>query len=717
MNETIDSSPDHVQLQNLFRQVQPSFLLASGPNKFFEELIQLLELPDGTDVNKFKITKTKVADANATNVSFYQFNRKNQQEGFRKRIYELDLPGLPSESSTTDRQIFIDSAFPMNQELTVLALGNLLKYVHENHLKWNHIFMHLDNKPIITNVIVFYTEAQVLIDDTTFNALNIFSNIYHPSSFKTQIRRDGLSLFNMLNKCVSSVGVQELKSMLKQPIRDIVELNLRLSTVEWCLKPENFETVSILRRYLNNLLSVNAIVSRITMSLGKSDDWKSLKKTVYFCFLICETCASLNEESVRPTLLHSLADFSKNELTIKGILFALDRIVDLEGIDEKNRFIVKEGMDPGLDEKRNNLEEMKHTWMQMSPDDSLMLLNGDENVFHFVYFPEMGFAIGTEKNVEEMNLDNIQQDGIELIFQTVDSTFFRTPKCKILNDEYEQRLSEIIEHEMRIFNRLLKYINENLAELIDITKLCSKLDVFISFASVSATYKFCKPTITTNKELTIVNGRHPLVELLKEFVPSTTIINEHNKNYINIITAPNASGKSVYIKQVALISYMVHIGMFVPADECTLSLLHSIYTRIYSPESVYQCESAFMADLQQMSKVVMNSSSRSLILVDEFGKGTHYKDGIALLAATIDHFINRGDLTPIAFITTHYSQVHELINSKELTNMKTIITQKNSSGVFESLFEITDGENNQNFSTEFPESIKIMSNIFDYQEK
>jgi DNA mismatch repair protein MSH5 len=158
-----------------------------------------------------------------------------------------------------------------------------------------------------------------------------------------------------------------------------------------------------------------------------------------------------------------------------------------------------------------------------------------------------------------------------------------------------------------------------------------------------------------------------LVEQIREYVPSTTIIDGTNRHFINIINAPNASGKSVYMKQVALICYMAHIGCFVPADECTVMLLDSIYTRIYTPESVYQCESAFMADLQQMSKVIINSSSRSLVLVDEFGKGTHFKDGIALLAASIEHFVDRVDLTPLAFITTHYHQVYDLMQSKEFT--------------------------------------------------
>lgn len=712
MSETVDLRPDHIQLRNLFRQIQPAFFIATGPNVFFEELLTLLDLP-GTDINKFKVNKTKNANANAINVSFYPFNRRNQQEGFRKRIYELDLPGLPADATKGNRQIFIDSAFPMNQELMIIALGNLLKYLHENHLKWRHVFLNLDKNPIITNVTVINTESQVLLDDTTFNSLNIFSNVYHPSSFKTSVRRDGLSLFNMLNQCCSSVGVQELKSMLQQPSREILELNLRFATVEWCLKQENFDHVVTLRGYLKNLLNINAVMSRIITSNGRSLDWSSLKKTIFFCFHICEMCATFSEDNIRSTFLFDLAAFAKDELTMKGILFALDRIVDLEGIDLKKRFTVKEGLDEELDRKRENLEEMKRSYMELTPDDSLQRLSETRDAFHFVHFPEMGFVVGMAIKAEELNLNLIRDDGFELILQTANATYFRTENSKKLNVEYETRLAEIIEHEMKIFSRLVKYIKENLAELIDVTKLCSKLDVLISFSSVSAMYKFVKPTISMAKELVIVNGRHPLVEQIKDYVPSTTIINETNQHFINIITAPNASGKSVYMKQVALICYMAHIGMFVPADECKVALLHSIYTRIYTPESVYECESAFMADLQQMSKVIMNSTNRSLILVDEFGKGTHCKDGMALLAASIEHFIDRGDLTPIAFITTHYGQVHELIQSKERTNLKTIATQKNATGVFESVYQITDGENGQNFSTEFPESMKIMNNIFD----
>jgi DNA mismatch repair protein MSH5 len=717
MTETIDLRPDFIQLRNLFRQVQPSFLVASGPINFLTELIQLLDMPEDTNINKFKVHKSKPANANATNVSFYPFNRKSQHDAFRKKIYELNLPGLPTESSKSDRQIFIDSVFPMKQELTVIALGNLLNYLDENHLKWRHAFLNVDRNPIVTNLTVSQVEAHVLIDDSTFNSLNIFSTIYHPSSFKAQVRKDGLSLFNLLNQCCSSVGVQELKMMLKQPIRDILELNLRYSTIDWCLKPENFESVRKLRTYLTNLLNISSVVSRIIVNFGKTNDWKSLKKTVYYSFMICELCASFGEDTIKCTFLHDLASFSKNELTIKGILYALDKMVDLDGIEQKKRFMVKEGLDKMLDEKRESLKDLINNQNGMELDESLRKLNDTENVFRFVHFPEMGFVVGSELRADDLNLNTMQEDGIELVLQTVDATYLRTPNCSKMNDEYVERFADIISHELRIFNRLMKFINENLAELIDISKLCAKLDCLIAMASIAKTNKFIKPTITTEKQLEIINGRHPLVELIRPYKPSTTIINEDNRCYINIINAPNASGKSVYMKQIALICYMAHIGCFVPAEECRINLLHSIYTRIYTPESVYEGESAFMTDLQQMSKVIMNSTDRSLVLIDEFGKGTHFRDGIALLTASIEHFIERGNLAPLTFITTHYSQVYNMLQSKELTMLKTIETRRNEAGVFESLYEITDGANAQNRFTEFPESKKIMANIFGQTEK
>lgn len=139
----------------------PSYLVATGSNIFLEELVKLLDPSNEySDFQKFKVTKKQAANANASNVSFYPFNRKSQDE-LRKKIYELDLPGIMGQSTKAERQLFIDSMLPMSQELVVISLGNLLKYLTDNHMKWRHAFLTLDKNPIITNIISCILEAEV----------------------------------------------------------------------------------------------------------------------------------------------------------------------------------------------------------------------------------------------------------------------------------------------------------------------------------------------------------------------------------------------------------------------------------------------------------------------------------------------------------------------------------------------------------------------------
>lgn len=613
----------------------PSYLaLSSGSNAFLFEVMELLD-PSCTGnaelINKYKVRKGCTSNASLNNLSIYPFDRKNHQEGLRKRIYELDLPGMTNATSCSisDRQIFINSVFPMNQELFVIALGNLLRYLSENYFTWRHAFLGLEKKLIVTNVINSILQTQVLLDDTTFNSLNIFSNIYHPSSFKLQVRKDGLSLYNLLNHCNSSVGSQELKNILRQPTRDLNELNLRFTTIEWCLKKENAKHVQRIKHFLIGFININAVLQRIINNHGKTGDWKSFKRTVYHAASICELCASLPSESIKNTFIEELGSYCKEGLSVNGILFALDKIVDLEAIDEKKRFIVKKGLNQALDIKRNELNEFIENCKNLKPDATMIKFNQPLTAFQVIYYPEVGFLIGTYLKIEALNLSNIiDTDEIEIVFQTNEAIYFKTPNCKMWNQKYDKQMTEIVAQEMEIFQKLILYINENFAELAEISKLCAKLDCLISFANVAEKNHYVRPNITKDRKIEIINGRHPLLEQIKDYVPSTTLINDQNNDFINIIRAPNSSGKSIYVKQIALICFMAHIGCFVPASEnCNITLLHSIYTRIYTPESIYNNESAFMSDLQQMSKIIMNSTDRSLILIDEFGKGTHYKDG------------------------------------------------------------------------------------------
>lgn len=414
-------------MKQIFHQIKPSYLVGSGSNTFFEELIKLLDPTcENFDHQKFKVTKKKAANANSTNVSFYQLNRNNQDE-LRKRIYELELPGKSTQHTKEECIHFINSILPMSQELIVACLGNLLKYLSDNHLKWQHAFFAFDKNPIITNIEILSLESQVLIDENSFNSLNIFSNIYHPSSFKMQIRKDGLSLFNLLNKCSSSVAVQELKTILRQPTRNIQELNLRHSTVEWCLKQTNIIHVQRFKFLLSGLINLHAVFRRIIVNHGNNfNDWKSMKRTIFNINTICQLCSSFSAENIGSTIVQELGSYYKESTSINGILFALEKIVDIESIEEKKRFIVKKGLDQLLDKKKESVNLLLNNFNGIQLDGDLLKISSVVDAWQFIHFPEIGFVVGTALKLEQLNLQSIENDDIELILNTVEARYFFT---------------------------------------------------------------------------------------------------------------------------------------------------------------------------------------------------------------------------------------------------------------------------------------------------
>lgn len=180
--------------------------------------------------------------------------------------------------------------------------------------------------------------------------------------------------------------------------------------------------------------------------------------------------------------------------------------------------------------------------------------------------------------------------------------------------------------------------------------------------------------------------------LKRKCISNNTSVSVEKKNLINILIAPNASGKSVYMKTVAQITYLAHVGSYVPATEANISSIDAIYTRLHSPESLYLSKSSYLVELQQMSNVIMNSSSRSLILVDELGQGTTEADGKSLLIACLHHFARRTDKCPISFITTHYTDVYDLMVNVEWVSMKTFEMTPAARGGLLSTYKVIEGK-------------------------
>jgi DNA mismatch repair protein MSH5 len=210
----------------------------------------------------------------------------------------------------------------------------------------------------------------------------------------------------------------------------------------------------------------------------------------------------------------------------------------------------------------------------------------------------------------------------------------------------------IIDAENSIIRMLEKNVLEKERGIVSIVKIIARLDCLLSLASAAQDFRFSRPQLFDENILIIEDGRHPLQEMcVSQFIPNDTTISG-SRERVKLITGPNFSGKSVYLKQVGIIVFLAHIGSFVPAKFAQVGIFDKIFTRISSRETVSVGQSSFFLDCRQMANMINNSTEKSLLLVDEFGKGTNSIDGTAILASTLNDFL-RKTRPPVLLVTTH----------------------------------------------------------------
>ncbi|PCH40222.1 nucleoside triphosphate hydrolase protein [Wolfiporia cocos MD-104 SS10] len=261
----------------------------------------------------------------------------------------------------------------------------------------------------------------------------------------------------------------------------------------------------------------------------------------------------------------------------------------------------------------------------------------------------------------------------------VSHVYFKSQEMHDMDAHIGDLHSSIVDREIEIVQSLLEKIIVFDKALSHISDVCAELDCLLSFAEAARGCNYVRPHMTEGNIIDIKQGRHPLQELVVDtFVPNDTFViggqgvgvepvgvsdetisdsSRKESNSIIICTGANACGKSVYLKQVALIQYMAQIGSFVPAESATLGIVDKIFTRLQTRESVSRVQSAFMIDLNQVSLALRNATERSLILLDEFGKGTISADGAGLFCGVLKHLAGRGPMCPKVLAATHFQDV------------------------------------------------------------
>ena len=290
-----------------------------------------------------------------------------------------------------------------------------------------------------------------------------------------------------------------------------------------------------------------------------------------------------------------------------------------------------------------------------------------------VFLPQVGFLVSLDKRMHPSSIatnefSNLPQEFI-FIFTQDDEIFFKNPDMKLLDQEIGDLDAFIKDTESMIVSNLEDEILGYELEIRRTFEALAELDCIISFASCAADLNFVRPEVVDSTESPIVyisNGRHPLQEIIVEsgsFIPNDTMIDDMHR--LNVITGPNFSGKSCYTRQVGVLVYMAHIGCFLPCDRAKISITDQILARISNVETCAIPQSSFQLDLTQMATVLRRATSRSLCLIDEFGKGTAPASGIAVLTAALRK-LSRVKASVIC--TTHLLEIFSLGLLKDNTD-------------------------------------------------
>ena len=478
------------------------------------------------------------------------------------------------------------------------------------------------------------------LDGFTIRNLEIFKSLSTQGTHGT--------LIDVLDQTITSGGGRLLKQWMNKPLVDRKKINSRLDIVE------AFYNDFDLRDEISKLLKQ---ISDIERTLGKINNGKVTPKEINGLCISLEQIPEIQsvlKRSNNKKLVFFNKSFKNTDRIFNKILKTLDSDAPSK-ISQGN--VILKGVNKELDELRllstggkKWIADLQTTERKRTGISSLKV--GYNKVF------------GYYLEVTKVHSDKIPNDYIRK--QTlVSSERYITPALK----DYEERILTADEKinvlESSIFNDLCRYII-NSARLLQLNALAlSKLDVLLTFGELSKSNKYCRPKLTDKKDINIKDGRHPVVEQLipstERFIPNNLDM-DIKKNQIHLITGPNMAGKSTYLRQIGLIVYMSHLGCFVPANSAEIGVVDKLFTRVGASDNLAGGESTFLVEMNEAANILNNATDKSLILLDEIGRGTATYDGLSLAYAITEYIHNEKSLRARTLFATHY---HELTNLEE----------------------------------------------------
>ncbi|XP_017280442.1 mutS protein homolog 5 [Kryptolebias marmoratus] len=588
----------------------------------------------------------------------------------KQRLLSAHLPFLPGSISDRDKMSYLTSCITFDSPLMLRAVGALLKCLDRRR-----VGVELEDSSVGVPILQFHAytlKGVVYIDRDTYSVLQIFKSDLHPSVYKLQSgEKEGLSLYGILNRCKSKSGSKLLRQWFLRPTQELTVLRRRQEVIRFFTSPRHSDILKTLQASLRNIRNIPSLLRRMSLSNTKVTDWQSLYKTVYSAVCIRDTARNL-PRSVQ--LFRDIGESFSDDL--HHIANLISRVVDFEASLEENRFTVKPNVDPAIDEKKRKMMGLSDFLTDVARKE---LENLDPRISSccVIYIPLIGFLLSVPRLPSMVEKEDFEMEGLEFMFLSEDRLHYRSQRTRELDNLLGDLHCDIRDMETAVMAELQNAVLDKSASLYQVLELTAELDCLMAMSSASQEYSYTSPKLASHRNITVVQGRHPLLELCSPVYVANNFQSSESEGRVKIITGPNSSGKSIYLKQVGLIAFMALIGSDVPAKEAEIGLLDGIFTRMQSRESVSVGLSTFRIDLNQMALALNSSTGNSLVLIDEFGKGTNTVDGLSLLASSISHWLSKppADVPHILLATNFHSLLQlGLLPASELLSFLTLET-------------------------------------------
>ncbi|XP_066900689.1 mutS protein homolog 5-like [Halyomorpha halys] len=283
---------------------------------------------------------------------------------------------------------------------------------------------------------------------------------------------------------------------------------------------------------------------------------------------------------------------------------------------------------------------------------------------HMIHIPETKFFLGIPFWKEFLTKEELSLPALDYSFSANGIAYYKSKRCYELDELVGDPQTRLITEESNIIRSLAHYIKQNIHFTVNLIEMIGELDCIFAMAALAKENNYIEPRIHDEKIIKIENGLHPLLSRFDSpVIPNSVLSSSKEGGLINVIFGPNSSGKTVYLKQIAVHAYLCHIGSFLPAVNAQIGILNHIYTRISSTESILANSSSFMNELRRIVTIVNSPSSDSLVILDEVGKGTTESEGVAILAGCLNYFFSLGENSPHIIISTHLDSIKDYLNN------------------------------------------------------